>query len=92
MLPALLDNQQIDEFLHSGCDITRDLVAEIVTCYRYARRRTAALERYLAFVRREVERKYSSTPFHYRFYAHADTPATMRRSRCTHTTPTWRER
>ena len=68
--PALLES--FDDKHNRNRDITLDLVAEIVTCYRYARRRTAALERYLAFVRREVERKYSSTPFHYRFYAHAD--------------------
>ena len=68
--PVLLTAFQ--DWTNTNRDIILDLVAEIVTCYRYARRRTVALGHYLAFVRREVEHKYSHTRYRYRFYAHAD--------------------
>jgi len=55
-------------------DITLDLVAEIVTCYRYFRHRTSCRTRYETFVKHEVQRKYCGH-FCYRYYAHADFPS-----------------
>lgn len=55
-------------------DIILDLVAEIITCYRYFHHHTPHLEHYMAFMRHEVQRKYCGH-FSYRYYAHADLPS-----------------
>jgi hypothetical protein len=61
-----------EDWSNTNRDITLDLVAEIVTCYRFSRHATPALRRYVAFVRHEVARKYSGVGYRFRFYAHAD--------------------
>ena len=70
--------QMFDDESNANRDILLDLVAEIITCYNYSRHFTPALANYVAFVGKEVERKYArvaGAQFCYRYYAHADVPS-----------------